>query len=769
MAKFLFQIEKEEKDDKIEYNLFYVNEEYNTICEKASQKYRIITTIKDYEKLNIKSENIQIGDKPLKNQQGHRCVAIDISNRELYDYIQKEIKENKLELYEADLLDQHRYLIDNDIKISQDGFNKADPFKKLYIDIETIGIGKNTKIVSIGIYCPENINYSKVYLNSFGIDVNKLDALKNQNFLDFKLEIFEDEKKMLEIFKKDVVELSPQMVLGWNVIDFDFKVIKERFDEFGINFNFTSSDKNCKLRVKKDFFSDSSMECSGMLILDVIHLLKSNFIIFEDYKLNTVAKEVLGDEKIDLAEEYELLEFSDDKMKIIEKQFTSNPGKLIEYNFKDAYLTHKIVEKLDLIELICKRSQVTNTPLSKVKSPIATLDIMYLKELHKKNLVAPSNFNYTATAPIEGAFVIEPSKGYYNDIFVLDFKSLYPSIIMTFNIDPFSISKSGQIIAPNHAKFDKTPAILPSLIRMLYDERDKAKKDKDKVRSFALKTTMNSFYGAVASPKSRLHNRDVGQAITAFGREIIRKAKEFMEKKGCKVVYGDTDSIFISLNKSFNGLDDKIKHGKQVEKELNKYFEDWVNTVYSQKSYLTIELEKIYSNFFIASKKRYVGYDEFTKELQFVGMEAIRGDWTQLAKNFQVELIKLIFSNSKKEKIKQFILDYVNDLKSGKFDSLLEYRKKTTKPLNAYTKTTPPHVKAAREVKGFSGRLVRYVMTIDGPKHISLLGNPVNYDYLHYIEKQLKGVSDDILDSFGIDFDEVINSTKQKSLSGFFN
>lgn len=177
-----------------------------------------------------------------------------------------------------------------------------------------------------------------------------------------------------------------------------------------------------------------------------------------------------------------------------------------------------------------------------------------------------------------------------------------------------------------------------------------------------------------------------------------------------------------------------------------------------------------------------------SKKTGFVGMEAIRGDWTELAKNFQIELVNIIFKDGSKDTsqtgtvsdglgivseknsliIKKFILDYVDKLNKGEFDDLLVYNKKTTKPLSEYVKMTPPHVKAARKVKNFSGRLVKYVMLKEGPKHISLIGMKPDYDYKHYIEKQLKGVSDDLLESLDIDFENIVQSKKQKSLSGFF-
>ncbi len=184
-------------------------------------------------------------------------------------------------------------------------------------------------------------------------------------------------------------------------------------------------------------------------------------------------------------------------------------------------------------------------------------------------------------------------------------------------------------------------------------------------------------------------------------------------------------------------------------------------------------MEKVFSKFFIASKKRYVGFDEMKKKITYTGMEAIRGDWTQVAKTFQMKIIEQIFEDTSKENIEKFILDFVKKLEKGEFDDMLEYHKKITKPLDQYVKMTPPHVKAARELDEFSGRLVKYVMLTTGPKHVSLvdkgkLGLQVDYDYKHYVEKQLRGVSDDILGSFGIDFDDIILKKNQKSLDRFF-
>lgn len=765
MNKFIFQTEKQEKEEGILLNFYYIDDQNKTKVDNFNVSYLILVKKQDFESLNIKSDKIILAEKQFKNKNEEEVIQVEINNKELYEYIMSQIKEKEFETYEYDVLRDHKYIINTNLPIFESKSNKKPQLKYVSIDIETIGLKEDMRIVSISCHNLDKIN--KVYLNKEKIGLEKVKEIEKKSFKEFELVIVSDEKELLEKFKQDIIDFEPQAIIGWNVIDFDFKVMRDRMKEHSIEFKFSKFDGECKLRIYEDFFKDSTLICSGVLILDIIQLLKTNFISFEDYKLNTVAKEVLGEEKVNIDDEDD--EGFEQKVHAIENLYYQNPVKLVEYNFKDSVLVSKIMSKLSLLDLMIQRSIVTGTPFSKVKSPIATLDIMYLKELHKRGLVAPSNFNYTDSAQIEGAYVITPKKGFYKDIFVFDFKSLYPSIIMTFNIDPFTYSeKEGNILAPNGAKFTSKPGILPELILTLYKERDVAKKEKDPIKSYALKTTMNSFYGAMASPKSRFYNREVGGAITAFGREIIQKAKKFIENNGHKVIYGDTDSIFVKFSKEFSSLEDKKAFGFELEREINDFFEKWVNDEYKQKNYLKIELEKLFSNFFIASKKRYVGYDEFSSKIAITGMEAIRGDWTELAKNFQIELINQIFSDKKKEDIKKYILDYVAKLKKGEFNDLLIYKKKITKPLHEYVKMTPPHVKAAREVSGFSGRLVKYIMSDKGPLHVSLINENTIYDYEHYIDKQLKGVSDDLLEAIEIDFDEILKKKQQKNLNQFF-
>ena len=225
----------------------------------------------------------------------------------------------------------------------------------------------------------------------------------------------------------------------------------------------------------------------------------------------------------------------------------------------------------------------------------------------------------------------------------------------------------------------------------------------------------------------------------------------------------------MSLFVQFSSLEEKKTFGKELEAKVNSHFQHWVQKEFQLESHLSIEFEKLFDHFFIASKKRYAGFDALSQSMVYVGIESVRGDWTELAKEFQQTILQAIFKGASKQEVEHLITEVVEKLRAGKLDSKAIYRKKITKKLSDYTKTTPPHVKAARELENFKGRLVEYVMTKEGPKHLSLFDTKHHtLDYDHYIEKQLKGVSDEILESFGVDFDVVVYQKSQKSLNKFF-
>ena len=454
---------------------------------------------------------------------------------------------------------------------------------------------------------------------------------------------------------------------------------------------------------------------------------------------------------------------------------------------------------------------LTRMQIDRVKASIASLDSLYLKELQNRKLVAPNAITNESEERIKGGFVMDSKAGIYENILVFDFKSLYPSVIRTFNIDPVSFVDSKQmqslndtdkkklIKAPNGAYFRNEQGILPSIIQHLFDLREKAKKEKNDLESNAIKILMNSFFGVLANPTCRFYSLDVANAITHFGQFIIKLSGEKIRELGHDVIYGDTDSLFVNPNTGVAKADGKvevvdyagaIKIGTMIQKYIEDFYIGYIKENYNRKSFLELKFEKTFKKFILpkvrgsdeGAKKRYAGIVEKDGKdrTEFTGLEFVRRDWTEAAKKFQLELLSIVFEskiNAESEdekkklrdalkiKVSKYIKDYIGELKKGEYDSLLVYKKAIRKGVEIYTKTTPPHIKAARKAGRTESGIIEYLQTVNGPEVIEARTSAI--DYPHYIVKQIKPIADSILGFFDITFDDLFAGSRQMKLGGF--
>ena len=280
---------------------------------------------------------------------------------------------------------------------------------------------------------------------------------------------------------------------------------------------------------------------------------------------------------------------------------------------------------------------------------------------------------------------------------------------------------------------------------------------------------MNSFFGVLASPNCRFYNLEIANAITHFGQYLIKQTIERVEKAGYQVLYADTDSIFIKTNSKKTSEAEKI--GNKLVQDINAYYSKHIKKEYQQESYLELEYEKCYIKCIMpkmrttqaGAKKRYAGLieKEGKEELEFVGLEFVRSDWTKAAKNFQEELLNKIFHN---QEVDKFIKKFVKDLKNGKMDNDLVYQKSLRKGVDEYTKITPSHVKAAKKLKVRESDTIEYVITTDGPEPIQNITHQIDYE--HYIQKQIKPLADQILCFYNLKFEDIIKGTLQTTLFG---
>ena len=600
---------------------------------------------------------------------------------------------------------------------------------------------------------------------------------------------FATEKDLLEGLCRRVRALDPDVLTGWNVVEFDLGVLARLAARRGVALELGRGPGPVRLRADASPRATRQASVPGRVILDGIFLLRGAFVRMEDYSLDAVARQVLGEGKTvrghGRAEE-------------ILRLFEEDRPRLVEYNRTDARLAKEILDELRLVELAVERSRLTGMPLDRVSSSIAAFDFLYLSELRRRGVVAPSVRTVDAVEPMGGGHVLEPLPGLYRNVLVLDFKSLYPSLIRTFQIDPLNLIRPGSapretdpIVAPNGAAFARGCSILTEMLDAIMPQRDAARRAGDRVKSQAIKILMNSFYGVLGTPACRFYDPRLANAITSFGREVLLWCKRRIEAGGRRVLYGDTDSLFVEAQNAEPdgqrllppptwggmgwGVDERTapdtyrRLGETLAADLTRELAEHIARTWRVESRLELQFDRLYTRLYLpavrhgtaGARKRYAGLVEGPggDRVVFTGMEAVRGDWTPLAKEVQRELFARLFSE---RPVDDYLRQVVADLRAGRLDDRLVYRKGLRKDPAAYTATTPPHVAAARKLVGKTRGRIAYVMTLAGPEPLRERQSPIDHE--HYVEKQVRPVAEPVLALLGLDFAQVVGDEHQLSL-----
>jgi DNA polymerase II len=580
-----------------------------------------------------------------------------------------------------------------------------------------------------------------------------------------------DEFAALQAFCDRVRRVDPDVLTGWNIIDFDLSVLQRIAERVRHPFALGRDAGALRIRKAQGYFGSGQASIPGRVVLDGIDLLRGAFIRMDDYSLDAVARQVLGEGKAVAGDVR-------DRIAEIVHNYRHDLPAFALYARTDSRLAYQIVHKLNLVELALARSQLAGMTPDRVAASIASFDFLYLSELEKLQIVAPSvrSSDSSGSDMQQGGHVLEPVAGLHRDVWVFDFKSLYPSIIRTFNIDPLSYKAAPDpqedlIHVPGGA-FRREPAILPRMLDALFPRREAARKRGDAVASNAIKILMNSFYGVLGTPACRFYNPALANSITGAGREILLWSKRWFETAGFTVLYGDTDSLFVS---SHGGAPDATRElGRQLAARLTEELSEYISTRWRVASRLELKFEKLYLRLFLpyarhstrGASKRYAGlrHGDAADSVEFIGMEVVRRDWTALAKQVQRELYRRLFTD---QAVDAYLSDVVQQVRSGSLDAALVYRKNLRKGAEEYTATTPPHVAAARKSKEPQGRMVSYIMTTAGPEPIDNRVSPIDRE--HYVLKQVKPVAEPVLEALGLEFERVIGDSRQIDLYSLFD
>lgn len=692
-------------------------------------------------------------------------------HRQLMD-IEKRLRAAGVDVYEGDVRPPERYMMERFITAPVWFGGTADasgtvldaqmkpapdyrpPLKLVSLDIETTAQGDLYSIALEG--CGER----QVYMLG---PPNKTDAV------DFKLDYCDTRAQLLERLNQWLATFDPDAIIGWNVVQFDLRVLHEHAQRLNVPLLLGRGGETMAWREhgsRNHYFAAAA----GRLIIDGIEALRSATWSFESFSLENVAQTLLGEGK-DISTPYQ-------RMDEINRMFAEDKPALARYNLKDCELVTRIFEKTELLKFLLERASVTGLPADRNGGSVAAFTHLYMPLMHRQGFVAP-NLGDKPPQASPGGFVMDSRPGLYESVLVLDYKSLYPSIIRSFLIDPVGLIEglkhpddSDSVEGFRGARFSRTRHCLPSIVTRVSEGREEAKRERNAPLSQALKIIMNAFYGVLGSSGCRFFDTRLASSITLRGHQIMRQTRALVEAQGYEVIYGDTDSTFVWLG-SAHSAQDANRIGLALVQHVNDWWRVHLSNEYGLQSALELQYETHFSRFLMptirgaekGSKKRYAGLvvrEDGGEEMVYKGLETVRSDWSPLARQFQQELYQRIFHRQPHQ---DYIRDYVRRTLSGEFDELLIYRKRLRRPLHDYERNVPPHVRAARLADEYNDRLGRprqyqrggwisYVISVNGPEPLEVRRAPIDYD--HYVTRQLQPVADAILPFVNDDFGTLV-------------
>ncbi|MDI3443511.1 DNA polymerase II [Serratia marcescens] len=721
-------------------------------------------------------EERQVELKPLALTDFHHRPMLGLYCRQHRQLIKLEklLREGGVTVYEADIRPPERYLMERFITApvwfngSPDGGGpllngqmKPAPeyrptLKLVSLDIETTAHGE---LYSIAL---EGCGQRQVYMLG---PANGGDAS-----LDFDLEYCASRPQLLERLNAWLERHDPDAIIGWNLVQFDLRVLQKHAERYQIPLRLGRGGNLLEWRehgFKQNHFFAAA---AGRLIIDGIEALKSATWNFPSFSLEYVSQELLGEGKA-IDNPYQ-------RMAEIDRRFAEDKPALARYNLKDCELVTRIFAKADLLNFLLERATVTGLAADRSGGSVAAFSHLYMPRMHRLGFVAP-NLGEQPEEHSPGGFVMDSRPGLYDSVLVLDYKSLYPSIIRTFLIDPVGLvegmrhpNDADSVPGFRNARFSRSKHCLPAIVEQIWQGREAAKRQHNKPLSQALKIIMNALYGVLGSSGCRFFDPRLASSITLRGHEIMRQTRELIEAEGYQVIYGDTDSTFVWL-KQPHDEQQAAQIGRALVQRVNAWWQQHLQQQFGLENALELEFETHYSRFLMptirgaeqGSKKRYAGLvarADGEEEMVYKGLETVRTDWTPLAQQFQQQLYQRIF---KRQPYQDYVRDYVGKTLNGDFDDQLVYRKRLRRKLDDYQRNVPPHARAARIADDYNrsqgrplqyqnGGWISYVMTVAGPEPLETRHSPI--DYQHYLERQLQPVADAILPFLHDDFTTLV-------------
>ncbi|MBP1910050.1 DNA-directed DNA polymerase [Methanolobus bombayensis] len=760
------------------------------------------------------------------------------------------------EVYETDILFRNRFMIDMDLHgmgwvtaeaISESPFSddhiycdsvftasslketeklSIAPLKHVSFDIECLPIDgsmpvpETSPVIMISMsFSPAFKGHDTLVLVSKQVEGTGEDVL-----------CFDSETQMLNNFFEIFQEYDADIVSGYNINDFDIPYIADRVAILcgsGDTIRPTVGRDGRVLSYRK-IGNRTMVSIPGRVVVDALPLLRSQYSL-KRYTLRNVAKELLDMEKLDVApsemEEY----WNDSGEKIL---------KFIDYARRDSELAIELILKLRLLDKHIAVARVSGSLLQEVVDGGQTsmVDNLLLREYGRQDRVIPPKpsdelvaMRNRSSEGLKGGEVLEPKKGLLENVVILDYKSLYPTIMMAHNlcyttvVDQDRPENGETIVPPSGGEFvssEVAKGIMPSILENLLLRRTETKKrmknasDESEYRvldatQLALKILLNSFYGYSGYTRARLYSLTLANAVTSFGRDNILSTRALINggiskvilKEGSayfteelspiepddqvvslSVVYGDTDSVFVQCSsKQEITLDNAGLVGKKIAGTVSSSLPDPME----------LEFESIAKRALFIAKKRYAIWvfersgDEWKDGIKVKGMETVRRDWCELTSKTLNRILELVLKEGNVEAAVQHVrsvVDGVRNIDVRKDSDIIEDLTMTrmfSKKASRY-KNKQPHLTVAEKIEERTGTpppvgeripfvIVAgkdlFVNRAEDPEYVKENNLTIDVDY--YVKKQLLPPVERILGVFGVDIASLDYDSKQKGLFDF--
>lgn len=508
---------------------------------------------------------------------------------------------------------------------------------------------------------------------------------------------FDSEERMLMKWRDFLEEVDPDVIIGYNIANFDFPYLLDRAKHLKVaRFPYWSRLKNVQSIAKKTNFSSKQMgnrdtkatNTNGRLQLDLLQLVQRDYQL-RSYTLNSVCAHFLKEQKEDVHHTMITELYNGD---------ANSRRRLAVYCLKDAYLPQRLLDKLMCLVNYTEMARVTGVPFNYLLA--RGQQVKFISQLFRKaleqHLVIPNLRNEGTDDQYEGATVIEPTRGYYDvPIATLDFASLYPSIIQAHNlcyttllnktaVEKLGLKKDEDYIVTPHGDMFCTTKVRKGLLSQILEEllgaRKRAKKElaietdpfKKAVlngRQLALKISANSVYGITGATVGKLPCLAIASSTTSYGRKMIEKTKEEVEAKytmangyehDAQVIYGDTDSVMVKFGTS--NLAQAMELGQEAA--------DYVSGKFIKP--IKLEFEKVYFPYLLINKKRYAGLywtnPNSWDKMDSKGIETVRRDNCRLVQTVIETSLRMLLIDRDVTGAQEFVKETISDLLQNKID-----------------------------------------------------------------------------------------------------